>query len=412
MNNIKQEVKNKYFLIPILISLSIVALALGGVGGSFQPSRMIILLMLPWLLVKLLKKFNLPIQKFSCQIILFCTVTFFLGILSIAWSIDRPTSFGALVVMLINMTPLVAIGLMSNDNLSALKRYLPIAWAVSAFLTLPLAFFELYTGNHFFLEHHERGGGISYLVPFAAGLNGNLNNYSLYLIFCFFGLSFFSFKNEVSKKKKYLIALLGVVIAVVIIINSGRATILTLFGLLFFRFEFYSNWKAIILAIISSLMVVKLFEFEGFFNLSILSEFLFLKFTDFSNDLEDQQGRGAILLAGMNGIMSSFGLGVGVGASTIYLDAIERVYIPNTHNLLLEWTLSFGILGLISFICFFITTILAVKNNIESSHRILIYSFVILTPLYGLAQSHLIGFTYFWLALATMATYSRPGVVK
>jgi len=412
LQNIKQKMRNENFFTAFLISLSIIVLGLGGVGGSFQPSRLIIILLLPWILMKLFNIFNFSIFDYRCQIVLFCIITFFLGLLSISWSIDRLTSLGSMVVILINMMPLIAVALMSNDNLLALKRFLPIAWTISASLTLPLAAYEIYTGNHFLLEHHERGGGVGFYLPFAAGLTGNLNNYSLYLVFCLFGMLFFNWHGEILKRVKYFMIIIGVLIVSVVVINSGRATILTLFGLLFFQFKLKIIRIELILLTTISLIVVKLLDSDELIDLSILSEYLTLKFTDFSNDLESEQGRIAILFSGISGVTSSFGLGTGVGASTIYLDVIERVYIPNTHNLLLEWTLSFGVLGLISFIYFLIITILAVKNNIESSHRKLIYTFVLLTPLYGLAQSNLIGYTYFWLALATMAAYSRFDIAE
>ena len=345
--------------------------------------------------------------KFQTETLVFIFLLMIISLTSIVWSIDKASTMQYLVVMMINLIPLLMIALLTPGEAENLRQLLPRAWLLAGVAVLPLAIYELTTGNHFALGFEERGGGTMVnLLPFASGVHGNYNDFSLFLVLCIFGTCFAkNNKSDINKRAQYFKYSIIALISMVVVINSSRAAILCLAAILFARFVLPLR-KGHFISIFILVAIFAGFSISLWDNDSLLLKFLQLKFTDFSNDFEASEGRLAILISGLKGFFDSFGLGVGAGASSSYLATDKAILIPNPHNLLLEWALNFGLIGFCLLLWFMSRMWSASKKNNNDINRRLNYAAILILPLLGVIQSHLTGYTYFWLMLSTMAAFA------
>jgi len=408
LDKIKRVIGRKVFFVSIIFSFSIVALALGGIGGSFQLSRILLLLLLPLIIIRFPLILKLNFLKYNSQIKLFALLLWSISLISVIWSIDRLVTLEYTLVLFVNLIPLLMVGLLSDIEILQIRKYIPIAWGIAATIVIPLASYEIVTGNHFMLDGHARGGGISQFVPFAAGFFGNLNNLSLFLFFCLFGISFYTTEKNDGSWLKWSLLVIWLLGLTIILLNAGRGAILSI----------------ACLAVIVFLPRVKVFNIAGLFlfgylfyivandfeiiDFSMYVDYFILRFTDFGADVGNNDGRWTILVAGLDGLYSTLGFGVGAGASSEYLATIPHLLIPNAHNIFLEWALSFGLIGVFLFFWYLLRTVIAARVIINQTHRRLIFGFVLVMPIFGVVQSLLLGYTYFWLALATMSVFAMP----
>ncbi len=388
-----------------VILLAVVALALGGMGDSFQASRLFLLTLLPVVLIRLRLSPEILWRNYSAQLLCFSSMLLLLGVATLIWSIDRILSIGYLIVLAINLLPLVSLALMTDRERIWLREKLPKAWLFAAAAVLPLAVYEITTGNHFALGLQERGGGS--LLPFASGLHGNYNDFSIFLLMCLFGMCHMNWITA-SPRWQWLAVVVGAMTVMVILFNTSRGVIISVIVLLIFRFAhvLFSNRGLSVLASLAlGVGIVGGAIADDYF--AVYQQYFILRFSNFSNDLESHEGRLLIFYAGLNGIISTFGLGVGAGASSAYLATESFLPIPNPHNLVLEWGMNFGIPGFFLLAWFLFRTWVSSRNVVKSNRQV-IYAFILLMPIYGLTQSHLTGFTYFWLALLTTSAFASP----
>ncbi len=389
--------------IPWLIFAAVVALACGGIGGSVQVSRLFIILLLPFALLRLFQAKT----RFQLEVVIFAALLMILSVASLAWSIDPVTTLQYIGVTSVNILPLLMVGLLTPDEVGTLQRILPRAWLLAGAAVLPLAFYELLTGNHFALGFEERGGGgIVDLLPFASGLHGNYNDFSLYLVLCVLGACFYLRERADPPGRGAKAFQVGVIamLTLVVVINSSRGAIMGLFAALLIRFLWPLRPRSLFFIALIVLVVAGMVLATSENNL--LLTYLQLKFSDFSNDLETDEGRLAIMKAGLTGFLDSAGMGVGAGASSSYLATNRAIVIPNPHNLLLEWALNFGVAGLLLFAWFLVRLLVTNNRSGQPVWRRLVNVTVLILPLLGIIQSHLSGYTYFWLMLATISVFA------
>lgn len=393
----------KTYIAPSLICFSVVALALGGVGGSLQLSRLFLLLLLPIIATRLVGRVKVSLTRYQRSILIFTILLAVYSTFSLAWSINRSITYGYLLVLFVNLTPLVMIGLMNSREINALRWLIPKAWLACALLILPIAMYEIVTGEHFELGLEERGGGVGIRdLPFASGLHGNYNDFSLFILFSFFGILTInaSIKNGRNIKFDGTWIVASASICLVLLYNSSRAAITSFVAFIILKYLFPLRPRTSLL-LVGLLFIVWCATIFILSDDNLLTEYLQIKFTDISSDLENDGGRWSIILDGISGVGSNFGLGVGVGNSSEYLATATGADIPNPHNLLLEWGMNFGFPGLVLLAWFLKATLRATFSMPRGENRRLIFAFIFLAPLYGVIQSHLTGYTYLWLAICT-----------
>lgn len=398
-------------IIPLILSLSIVSLSFGGLGGSFQPSRLFLFLIFPFFFVRIINVFfsseivNVKGIRFSS--LTFAVATLIFCFFSIFWSYDFSDSLSFMLVLIINLIPIFFIFVINDKELKTFKTYLPRAWLIAAVTVSIFACYELITQNHFPGSLQERGGGdFVNALPYAAGFHGNYNDFSLFLFFCVTGMLLKNDQADTNDSKGTVLLKWSLVFFIffVILVNGSRAAIISVSFLLLYYFIRSVGFK-FFYYLIPFLAIFYLFFQSARDYFTLIYLFLEFKFTDFSNDLSSDEGRLALINAGIKAVFETYGAGVGAGASTAFLSRNSIVSIPNPHNLILEWILNFGILGFSVFILFFLKIIVNTANKSLGRSRFLIQAIVVTLPIWGVIQSHLIGFTYFWLALFTIIVF-------
>jgi hypothetical protein len=409
-------------LILFLICAAVVASGLGGIGGSFQPNRILCLLLFPLVYIRLI---HMNSMQFYCrarvqvQSLLFIIVLLLLAVVSLLWSIDRIETIGFITVLATNAIPLIAVATLKQEECARLSRWLPLAWGLAGAFVLPLAAYEIFTGNHFVLGMAERGGGgLAALVPHASGLHGNYNDFSAYLVFCLGGILFAGDRILLgdARIRRRIVAIVSALVVpsilAILLYNASRGAIIAASLLV----------AAVVVgrggvgAVLVKVVLVSMGLFYGWQvliqNGSLpLVEYLAIKFSSFDNSFGDEE-RVAILTVGVAALADSWGLGAGAGGSNAILALNSPAIIPNPHNLLLQWALDFGVIGLLLLVWFFVCIWRACRGG--GSVGFQVRCTVLLIPLIGVIQSHLIGYTYFWLFIASIAvaavsvSVSRP----
>src|SRR5947207_2656330 len=132
------------FIHTILLA-SIALLTLGGLGGSFQPARLLLLFALPVVLVAAAQ----ARRRTQVELLTLATYAMLTGFaaLSLLWSPARADGVNRMIVVLIGMCSILYVRVSPKTVETA--RRVRDAWSFALALTLPVAMYELATGNHF-----------------------------------------------------------------------------------------------------------------------------------------------------------------------------------------------------------------------------------------------------------------------
>lgn len=325
--------------------------------------------------------------------------------LSIAWSTDALLSTGYVLVLIVNLVPVAYVASAPIGEAKKLVCIIGFGWFAALLFTLPVAYFEIATGQHFSFSLESRGGGpLAEMLPYASVFFGNFNDYSLYITLCISILLISLFNPQLSEQWKKKGITLIILSLIPLVPNASRGSLIVTVILLLYTV--LSNFR--IRHFISSMLLVFL-ALAVVWASSVQAEnpliqYLSLKFTDFSNDISAESGRIAILQASTIALSNSHWVGFGAGAYASYLEQHFPNIIPNPHNLFVEVALNFGLAGLFLFIAY--TSLLVLKSIQIRAHfrqeATLIMLCLLLLPVLGVVQSHLTGYTYFWLWLASI----------
>ncbi len=387
---------------------SVLSSTLGGLGGSFQPSRILILFAVPFIineLPKITSSSSARLHQYQYQIFSFVTLLVLVAWASMLWSQDREITFGYCIVLSINVLPLLVMSTLTQYEINLFLKWVPRAWCVAILIALLFAAYEITTGQHLSYEFDSRGGGeLSNSLWFASGFHGNYNDFSTYLVMCVNCtlLAPREFKLPIFWRALLIVGAAGA--AFVILIDASRGAILSLLLLFLFSFLNRDSNSAHVFKWVAAISVCALIFYTGIFESignSSITEYLNLKFFNFGDEFNTNDGRLAILVAGVTGLVQTLGLGSGAGTSSLLLADQNTLIIPNPHNMIMEWALDFGVLGLFLLFRFLISTWVACRRN--SASNLMIKTTLAMLPIVGTVQSHLLGYTYFWLYFASVA---------
>lgn len=393
--------------------LAIVLLSMGGLGGSLQPSRLLSICLLPFVLSNLRARFLSRSKALDNATVTLAASLVALAALSIGWSLAPAKSAGFTVVLCINMLPLLYLASLSDERRAQLVPVTSTAWALCMAITLPLAFYELTTGEHFIYALDERGAGeFGALIPYASVFFGNFNDYSLFLTLCITALVALSAGGGARRWRFALVAVVLLGLGVLIFNSSRGALGATLLVLLIRLAVTFGVWRILAFAAVAALAAVLLFDLEDSPVLILVA----FKFTDVTDDLTNDDGRLAIISACLHALAESYGLGLGADAYIEYLAQRFPSIIPNPHNLILELALNFTLLGLVIFAGHAVTLLrrfvaMFSSGVIPGAAFALRIAPLLLLPLIGVVQSHLTGYTYFWYwysGFILLSTVQRP----
>jgi O-antigen ligase len=382
-------------------------LAAGGFGGSFQLSR-----------VATFAAFAVAIARSrlgasDCQLIdrgLLVGLVFLLsGLLALSWTPDIYAGAGLVIAVSLGFSMLWIVARM--DRSDAGIRLLVLAWCAAIAVTLPFAFYEIATGNHFLyaLDPRNLGGDLGEF-PFASILFGNYNDYSVFLCM---GFPFLC--SAMISEEGYLTRFfLGVVILLsisVIAINTSRAC---LFALIFYLIVFaisdirFRKFLLVFAPTFGIYLLLYQYQFAAsVFDIANLR----INSTGYE-DISTIQ-RVGIFSAGISAMIDTRGLGVGPGGFPDYMARYFPYYIPNAHNIFLEIAVNFGVAALGAFIIWICNIFWRTWKRTEgpSEFRLVVLTSIPMIPVIGLVSSQAIGFTFWWAWLASLAAVASRSPV-
>jgi hypothetical protein len=384
-----------------IYAIAIVLLFLGGTGGSYQPSR---LLVIPLGIIATLFVLNnrRHHNKIEAITILFCSITLIFGAFSLLWTPDFESGLNLLITVSIGLlavlTPLAFARNLSSANLVS------DAWSWSLAATLPWALYELATGNHFsYLGDRSFGGELSDVkLMFASVFFGNWNNYSLFICLC---LPFLLGTAERSSGlMRNFWVLCGTAALTIIVINTSRASLLFV-TLLFLCYMMTRNAKyGIALLAVSSVFATLAISFLP----NTLSQAFWaweMRFTQFGlgNYDESNSMRWSIIVFSMERMSESFWAGPGIGGIEYLIERDRPDLIPNVHNLLVEFLVSFGPLPTLVFLLLLARVLWSnIGRNLPQDLTLPVFVGIPALPILGAIQSQNIGYTLWWFWFGTL----------
>jgi teichuronic acid biosynthesis protein TuaE len=383
----------------VMFSIIIIALFAGGLGGSFQPARILVSLAIIYAAMTGIR-FGAEARLLAYGLIL-AAVLVLLGTISLAWTTDLYGGVGLIFAVGVGLGSLVIAGNM--DRSIAGLTWIIWAWVIVIGLTIPMAFYEIATGNHFAYAFEARNlGGDLGEFPFASALFGNYNDYSVFLCMSY---PFVCSALMITRFKIFQIILLFLVFSIFAIIftNTSRAAMAFLLFYTVLLFVFLPKFRSIFLLPSALLVILVIYRFYQ--NISQIISLIQFRI-EATNALDESTiQRIGIFWAGIDAIRSNYGISIGVGGFDEFMSDYYSYYIPNPHNIFLEIAVNFGIPALIVFL-FWLTAIFIValrRSDLPSEYRLQVIFCVPMIPIVGIIGSQAIGYIYWWVWLVSLA---------
>ena len=366
-----------------LFFAGVLSLSLGGIGGSFQPSRLILLLALTLLLagsgsVALVRGAG-PVYSAYLAILT-------LGVITLPLTEDLAAGVSLIVTVALGMC---AVLLVDRRPMVADARRVRDAWSSGLLVTLPFATYEIVTGNHFAfaLEQRHAGAEIGEL-PFASIFFGNYNNYSTYTCLAYPMLLGALLDKSSVVRRLMLLCGAAVCVAVTLINTSRIAMLFVAFATVASVFSGHRRSRLWLVALgAGAFLGVRASGFNWQYAQQRLTSGL----------LVDEQRLG-LTIAGIDALTRTFGLGLGPGGFVAFIEGHYPQLIPNPHNILMEFAVNFSLLSAFVFVALlgflFIRT--ARHPALPPSVRFPLLVTIPFVPLIGSINSLAVGYTYWW----------------
>ncbi|MDE5438579.1 O-antigen ligase family protein [Elizabethkingia meningoseptica] len=381
-------------------SLAIFLISLGGVGGSFQPTRLLILIAgLFSGIRKRVKKNVLGMTPLIRKGLIIYIIWILYGLLTLFWAPDPLLGLNSeIIVMGIGMSSLLFFPYYYENKIFTVNTLCQL-WAWSCIATLPIAIYEIFTFQHFFYEDEERVlGGLGLNVPFAATFFGNYNGYSTILCF-YYPFLLISFMNEKRKLYKIIFGTAIFLSIIIVMINTSRGALITFAIITLFAMKV--NIKRIAISF-SSLIILYFMLPSGIKN-TIDTVFKY-RFGG-GGGLKDDS-RSGLLNAGIDFLINSYGFGIGAGGFEIEMEK-SKYYsgMVNPHNIFIEILSQYGLIIFILFVYWLFLLCLSIwKNKILTKDiRKILIGTILCFPIIGAINSAALGYTYWWVFLTTLA---------
>jgi len=383
---------------------SILTLALGGLGGSFQPSRLLLLMGLAWTAIAT-GRFGVVR---SVRLLYWTFVGILaVGVLTLPLSTDLPAGIALLVTTAVGMSAMLLIPVDGGVDAAELVRE---GWVVALSGTLVVAGVEIGTGTHFALSIEDRAvGGTFGELPYASVFFGNYNNYSAYLCLAY-PLVLGALMDARSWGRRLFLILCAVLTAAVVVVNTSRmAMLFVAFATVCALFVQRRSSRLIPILLLAAVAgIVQATEFSWQYTLLRLSQV----FSD-----ESTNERAGLVMASLDALWQSLGLGLGPGGFVNFAESSYPHLIPNPHNMLLEFAVNFGIVGAALFVAAIVVIWMAAwrAKTLPLGLRFPLLVTLPCVPLIGAINSLAVGYTYWWVWIASMVAIvaaGSPGAVE
>jgi teichuronic acid biosynthesis protein TuaE len=396
-----------------ILIVAILALSAGGLGGSFQPSRLILIVGFTLLSVRFAQRLPYA-HRLETSAILFSVATLLLGGLTMFWTSDVYKGVSLWVTVAIGFLSFALV--VSFDKSISRARQIRDAWSWSFILTIPFAIYEIFTNNHFAYALEERTlGGDSGTFRFASVFFGNYNNYCVFICLVL-PMLFGTLDQSGTVRRRFFWIFIIAIAFFILVTNTSRAALIaalvTLIGYLILR-------RSAAAAGVVSATAVMLGSAAFFFqdDLDRFARMASLRFRGLLEGDESLSVRWDLLEFGGERLAQTWGFGGGVGDFEREVSLWLYNVPPNAHNFLMELAVNFTVFSLLAFGIFMFALFRgALKSSAPIDVRFAPLIGLPLMPLIGTLNSQAIGYTYWWIWIATLlfmvVAGSQPGVEK
>ena len=346
----KNDSINRYDLLIILI---IACLAYGGheILRALHPIRIIGMVALPFVIVRM----KMLLKSVFRPYVLFTLFWWCYMLLSIIWTPDKKNS----IIYLYHMTTMFSsIFLMIFCGLKAKTplRSLVNGWTLFCLITLPIAYWEITTGDHLSSgSFNAETNTTSHFRIFAAVTFANLNSFvlmlSIALPFVCIGLFDDIKQSKVMKLLRWLV-LVG--ITLVLIINASRTGIICLvlsMGLLFV-YQFKQNSIIKKVALVTLVLIALPYALDSIFAIEGAQQ-ITSRLEGKSSIMEDDS-RTMMIVEGLKVASEYLFLGGGTASMTyLYKSHNSTGSLFYAHNLIIELLIEYGLVICMLFVFYY-----------------------------------------------------------
>lgn len=385
---------NKY---DILVTFLLSSLGFGGIGGAFQVARVLAIILLPVLFF-----------KFSSRCYIRNYFNFFLSFIgycsfSLLWTPNKAEGFIEIIYFVIHFIlflEIIIFSFQAKNPLDSMSK----GWLVAVCITLVVAMWEITTDNHLPMSIQESGdtmdaGGTTIYRRFASVSFGNYNGYVTFLCFSLPFLFYRVIKN------RCLFSIVAIILSsVCILFNASRGGLLSIS--LMFLIYILSLRKQGGKVYVYSLFL--LFLVGSFVFIQFGSElFDAITYRAVNNTLYSDTPRFEIWGTVWQVVLSTCGLGSGVGGLQDMMRQLNPSVISIPHNLFLEILGEFGIIIFLVFILFLVIIFKKAYHVKNDAIRTLLFLSLIPLPIYSIINSGYIFNTYVFSAFASLVIFSN-----
>lgn len=381
-----------------LFCMCIFATLAGGLGGSFQPARIILVGMA--IISLALASNSRSNSHLLNQIFGLLLAIILCGTLSLAWTKDVMGGLGLLLAVSVGAC---AIFVISRAELSVDSvRLMVLSWVGVVAISIVIAFYEISTGNHFqfALESRVIGGNFGEF-PFAAIMFGNYNDYSAWLCLAF-PITMAAFLEAKTIWTRSLVILINLAVIAIIFVNTSRTALIYVALVVGFYVVRFRTFRLYAFVASVSVLPVVLARYRG--DILNLYDLAIYRFTVVNAVDESYNQRSGLISAGVGAVRESWGLGIGIGGFEEYINDNYPYFIPNPHNILLEISINFGIIALMLFICLVALLFFAGlrRKDLPLGFRMSLMFGTLGIPIVGAVPSQAVGYVYWWVWLGTL----------
>ena len=381
-----------------LITLMIALLVFGNIGGALQPIRIFVIICIPFVMKYFMVR-PLIRQHYRYES-LFFVFWWIWAVVSLIWAIKPNESIKEILYLTVNFFILFVVIWLANNAQNPQKSIIR-GWIFLFLLTVPIALCELLFDVHLSLSFHDSDVMMNYGTfvferRYASVTFGNLNGYNTILCYII-PFIIINFYKTSSKGNFIYYIVLTTLISVIIIWNGSRSAILIL-GIVLLLFYFYYSKKSKSIFILFLILTAV----SGYLIFVYFGDIFGVIFTRFQEQGLEDVGRLENIECGIDALLNSSLLGVGVGNYAPVMEQEYRLGIINPHNMMLEIVVQYGILILTGFLIFVFRILKKAKQNEDTSNKTMVVIALCIFPLAMIIDSsHLLNPSV-WLFFASL----------
>lgn len=386
----------------VLLLVLLGSLAAGDLGGALQPVRILIFCLAPFWLRDWFGSHQAFKKQYLYERITF-GVWFVYALLSLVVAYSVPDSLKQIVYFGVHFIGVMEMLWLSSKAQNP-QRAILLGWLLVFVLTLPIAIWEITTDQHLAYSFNqsaslELGGKTRVTRHFASVYFGNLNTYNVMLCYALIATV-----GCLLSEKKGLVITGGigfVGVAVMILLNSSRMATITLALVLFLLLFSYRKRPKIflpLLVLLAGSLVFLLIQYKDLF---------FLIFSRFAQQGFEDSNRLRLITCGLQELMDSYGLGVGVGNFIPIMENKYRLAISAPHNLWLEIITQYGVLVFALFVGLMVRILRKSKGGTHFNRWMAWIGVVALLPISVINSGYLL-YASFWLYIASLYVLADP----